>query len=56
MSLLRFLGLGGSGAGRDAEPASLVELGAALDSMEPAEARLSASIMINSSMIAWFTA
>ena len=43
MSLLRFLGLGGEGAGRDAEPASLVELGAMLESMEPAEGRLAAA-------------
>lgn len=43
MSLLRFLGLGGDAAGRHAEPASLVELGARLESMEPAEARLAAA-------------
>ena len=42
MSLLRFLGLGGNAAGRDAEPSSLVELGANLESMEPGEARLAA--------------
>ena len=40
MSLMRFLGLGGGSAGREAEPASLVELGASLESMEPDEARL----------------
>ncbi len=43
MSLLRFLGLGGDSAGRHAEPTSLVELGARLESMEPAEARLAAA-------------
>lgn len=43
MSLLRFLGLGGDTAGRQAEPASLTELGARLESMEPAEARLAAA-------------
>ena len=42
MSLLRFLGLGGDAAGRDAEPSSLIELGASLESMEPGEARLAA--------------
>ena len=43
MSLLRFLGLGGSTAGRDSEPASLVELGKSLDSLDPGEARLAAA-------------
>lgn len=43
MSLMRFLGLGGDSAGREAEPASLAELGASLESMEPAEARLAAA-------------
>jgi len=43
MSLLRFLGLGSEAAGRRAEPASLVELGARLESMEPTEARLAAA-------------
>lgn len=43
MSLLRFLGLGADTAGRDAEPASLVELGQSLETMDPAEARLAAA-------------
>jgi len=43
MSLLRFLGLGGSGAGRDHEPDSLAELTSHLESMEAAEARLAAA-------------
>lgn len=43
MSLLRFLGLDGAGAGRDAEPESLVELSAHLDALPAADARLTAA-------------
>lgn len=43
MSLLRFLGLGGSAAGRDMEPRSLVELGAELESLPPEEGRFVAA-------------
>lgn len=43
MSLLRFLGLGDKSAGRGAEPASLVELGAELESLPPGEARFVAA-------------
>ncbi len=43
MSLLRFLGLGGDGAGRNAEPASLIEIGESLDSLPPEDARLAAA-------------
>jgi len=43
MSLLRFLGLGGTAAGRDAEPASLVEIERSLDALPPEEARLAAA-------------
>lgn len=39
MSLLRFLGLSGSSAGRDAEPQSLIELTAELESLPEEEAR-----------------
>jgi len=43
MSLLKFLGLGGDRSGREAEPDSLVEIGRALESLEPEEARLAAA-------------
>jgi uncharacterized tellurite resistance protein B-like protein len=43
MSLLRFLGLRGSAAGRDAEPASLIEIEPSLESLPPEEARLAAA-------------
>jgi uncharacterized tellurite resistance protein B-like protein len=43
MSLLRFLGLGGNGADRDGQPASLVEIERTLDSLPPEEARLTAA-------------
>lgn len=43
MSLLRFLGLGATGAGRDAEPESLILLGRQLESLPPESARLTAA-------------
>ena len=43
MSLLRFLGLRSAAAGRDAEPASLVEIERSLDSLPPEQARLAAA-------------
>ena len=43
MSLLRFLGLGNKTSGRDAEPDSLVALGAELESLPPEEARFVAA-------------
>ena len=43
MSLLRFLGLRGDAAGRDAEPDSLVELTARLEGLAADEARLIAA-------------
>lgn len=43
MSLLRFLGLGTVTDGRNAEPDSLTEIGAHLDSLPPGEARLVAA-------------
>jgi uncharacterized tellurite resistance protein B-like protein len=43
MSLLRFLGLGGSDAGRNAEPASLIEIEKSLETLPPEEARLAAA-------------
>jgi uncharacterized tellurite resistance protein B-like protein len=43
MSLLQFLGLGGDDAGRNLEPASLVEIGKSLESLPPEEARLAAA-------------
>ena len=43
MSLLRFLGLGSKSAGRDSEPASLVELAAELDSLSEEEARFASA-------------
>ena len=43
MSLLRFLGLGGSGAGREAEPESLTELAAELEFVPEEEARFVAA-------------
>lgn len=43
MSLLRFLGLGGDRADREAEPVSLVEIGKALESLPPEQARLAAA-------------
>jgi len=43
MSLLRFLGLGANSTGRDAEPASLVEIGQSLESLTPEQSRLAAA-------------
>ncbi len=43
MSLLRFLGLGGTGTRRDAEPESLIEIERSLDALPPEEARLVAA-------------
>ena len=43
MSILRFLGLGGPGPGRDAEPDSLTEMVATLDTMPEEAARLAAA-------------
>ena len=43
MSLLRFLGIGGQKAGREAEPVSLVELGTELESLPPEESRFIAA-------------
>ena len=43
MSLLRFLGLGATGAGRDAEPESLILLGRQAEALPPESARLTAA-------------
>jgi uncharacterized tellurite resistance protein B-like protein len=43
LSLLRFLGLGGSSQGRESEPASLVEISAQLDALPAEEARFVAA-------------
>lgn len=43
MSLLRFLGIGKTTAGRDTEPQSLTELKAELDSLPESEARFTAA-------------
>lgn len=43
MSLLRFLGLGGTAANRDSEPESLIEIERSLDALPPEEARLVAA-------------
>lgn len=43
MSILRFLGLGGPGPGREAEPDSLTEMVATLEAMSPEAARLAAA-------------
>lgn len=43
MSILRFLGLGGPGPGRDAEPDSLTEMVTTLESLPADEARLAAA-------------
>ncbi len=43
MSLLRFLGLGGSAAGRDQEPASLAEIATELEALPTEESRFVAA-------------
>lgn len=43
MSLLRFLGIGGTSKGRQSEPVSLAEIGAKLDALPPEEARFVAA-------------
>jgi uncharacterized tellurite resistance protein B-like protein len=52
LSLLRFLGIGAKAAGRDVEPASLIELGAQLETLPPEESRFVAAFAYTLARIA----